>query len=40
MSYLNNDDIRIVPIEDDEDDDVFYPYDDESNDDNLPEIDW
>jgi len=35
---INNDDIRIVPIEDD--DDVFYPYDDESNDDNLPDIDW
>ena len=39
MSDLNNDDIRIVPIEED-DDDVFYPYDDESNDDNLPDIDW
>jgi hypothetical protein len=40
MPKPNNDDIRIVPIEDDEDDDIFYPYDDDSNDDNLPEIDW
>lgn len=34
----NNDDSRVVPIEDE--DGIFWPYDDPDNDDNLPEIDW
>jgi hypothetical protein len=36
----NNDDLRIVPLEEDEEDGVFLPYDDPDMDDNLPEIDW